>query len=222
MRKFVILVQGQSNNVELQKERWVGFDVIFSTWKGCETLYSNGDVVLFNEKPSDSGPANINYQTISTTNGLQLAKEMGYTHLLKIRDDIVPSNSTNFCKLLDLDKLNFLAWHRHEVYPNCPGYLVDFLMGGPIDSMIDLWNIQSNFCNVPEIILTWNYIQKCNKIGINYLLNGINSDTNELHWVKNGINISNYKALEINDERGNFIYTDSIEFLNNNYIDFLK
>jgi hypothetical protein len=108
------------------------------------------------------------------------------------------------------------------VYPNCPGYLVDFLMGGPIDSMIDLWNIQSNFCNVPEIILTCNYIQKCNKIGINYLLNGINSDTNELHWVKNGINISNYKALEINDERGNFIYTDSIEFLNNNYIDFLK
>lgn len=219
MNDFVIVIQGQSTNVQQQKEAWKGFDVLFSTWIGQEDKYTVEDNVIYNPIPTNAGPANFNYQLTSTQNGLIRAKELGYKHVLKIRSDMIPTNAKNFVSLLDESKLNFLCWHAHQVYPNCTGYLVDYLMSGTIEDMIRLWNVPDIFCVVPEVMLTWQYINSCKQIDIKYFMNQLNSE-NDLWWIKNNKYLSSYKQ-GINTSV-NSTYNTDIQHLNDSYLNFLK
>lgn len=246
--KIAIVVQGASNYVEEIKNAWKDFkkDIIFSTWKGEENKYDKNDKVIFNETPLYPGPFNFNYQKISTYNGLLEAKKLGYTHALKIRSDYLPTNSKEFIKLLNPDKLNFLMWIYTSFlwidYPTLNGYLDDHFSFGPIDDMITLWNIKDNFCHSPEIMLTWSYISKLkDKIGVNFVLDKLN-DKNDLFYVKfNNISPNNsFGHNEINKNFGNrelygryeSVFNNHSEyltdikkidkFLNNNYLKFLS
>jgi len=245
--KIAIVIQGTSDYVPEVKNAWKNFkdDLIFSTWKGCEDKYSENDIVIFNKEPNSPGPFNFNYQKISSYNGLKKAKELGYKYALKIRSDYLPTNDKEFIKLLDFNKLNFLMWNYTSFlwlsYPSLNGYLDDHFSFGPIDEMIELWDIKDNFCYSPEIMLTWSYISKLkNKISLNLILNKLNNNNNIFYIKFNNSSPTNIFAhnkktnqfgkelygryesvFNLNKE---YIYeTIKIgKFLNDNYLKFLK
>lgn len=220
MEDFVVLIQGGIDFLPKQKEIWKGYNIIFSTWKGNEKHFDENDIVIFNDFPLDPGPANVNLQLISTINGLQKAKELGFKKILKIRSDLIPTNVTKFINLLNFEKLNFLCWHGHEVYPDCPGYLVDYLMAGEIDQMIKLWSFKEIFCVVPEVMLTWSYIENCNT-DTEYFLHSLTED-NDLFWIKNNIFLSSYRNKMYNDAFRKYDFNLNKNFLEKNYLSFLK
>ena len=84
MDNLAIVVQGQSKHVRLMKKHLTGHNVIYSAWTGEESEYSDKDIVIFNEIPKHSGPANFNFQKISTTSGLKKAKELGFNDLSEV------------------------------------------------------------------------------------------------------------------------------------------
>jgi hypothetical protein len=221
--KIAIIIQGPSSNVKEQKESWESYkdNVIFSTWVGSEHLYDEIDNVIFNEPPTEISETKFNYQVLSTHNGLVRAKQLGYKYALKLRSDLIPTNCLEFLKLIDNNEFNFLCWHEHIVYENCPGYLVDFLMSGPIDKMIDLWSIDNLFCTVSEVMLTWNYICKTSDVDINYFLEGLN-DENNLFWIKYDLHLSTYQKNDIYYEYKKNYFSLNHEYLNNDYLNFLK
>jgi len=223
MDKIAILIQGSSTNVQEQKKVWSNYldDCLFSTWKGEESKYLNTDNVIFSDIPNDPGPSNINLQAQSTLMGLMHLQKKGYNRVLKIRSDMVPTNPEKFIQILDNEKLNFLCWHNHQVYPNCSGYLVDYLMSGPINAMIDMWSINDFFCVVPEIMLTWKYIQKCIITKIEFFLDKLSVD-NDVYWIKNNINLLDYKNNKTQNEYDKYSFTSNHDNLNINYINFLK
>jgi hypothetical protein len=223
MKDFVIIVQGSSLYVERLKQSLYGFNVIYSTWIGEENKFSEADIVIFNDLPNFYGPANLNLQKITTMSGLRKAKEMGYKKALKLRSDIIPTNMNKFVDCLDNDAINFLCWHLHEVYPGCPGYLVDYLMSGSVDDLLELWNIQDmSWCSVPEVFLTQQYILKLiHTTKIEYFLPFLD-ETNDLHWLKNNIKLSSYKENYIYDRYRKYDFGLNKEFLINEYTKFLK
>jgi hypothetical protein len=212
--KIAIVIQGPSSNPVEQREAWHlrKSDLIFSTWIGSEHLYSRDDMVIFNEMPQIPGPMNFNCQIKSTVSGLLKAKELGYTHALKLRSDMIPLNSENFINSLNYEKINFLSWCNFEVYPKCPGYLTDFLCFGDIDRMIKLWSIDKIFCVVPEIMLTKQFIDHFNTEDVHYFLDNLEGET-DLFWIKKNSYMSSYKHnVTFNKETG---------YLNKDYINFL-
>lgn len=223
MDDFAIIVQGSSLYVKEMKKALLGHKVIYSTWVGEEKNYSDDDIVIFNEKPTYTGPANLNLQKETTLTGLKKAKELSYTRGLKIRSDIIPTNINKLIESFDNNSLNFLCWHCHEVYPNCPGYLIDYLMSGNIDYLIELWDIEDmSWCSVPEIHLTQQYITNLmNRVNIKYFLQDLNSD-NDLYWIKREINLSSYQANGTYDKYKKYDFNLNKEHLVNDYIKFLK
>lgn len=242
--KIAIVIQGPSNYVKDIKNIWKDYenDLIFSTWIGSEKEYEIDDIVVFNKEPEYPGPFNFNYQKISTFNGLLKAKELGYSHVLKIRSDYFPTNPKSFMNLLDLNKMNFLMWHYTTFLwkdiPTLKGYFTDHLSFGPIDYMIDMWDIEQNFCHSPEIIITWNYIKKLkDKIDINFLINNLKPFENDLFYIK--LNNQNYNNIfSFNSKLDNLwgryesVFKDFKEYtktpdeikkyLNDNYLKFLS
>jgi hypothetical protein len=216
--KIAIVIQGASTNVVEQKNAWRNYlnDVIFSTWIGEEYKYDFSDKVVFNIFPQDPGPMNFNFQVKSTLNGLIKAKELGYTHALKIRGDLIPTDDVKFMSVLDSSKINFLCWHAHNVYPNCPGYLIDYLMSGQIDELINLWSIEDNFCVVPEVILTKSFIDNFSMSDLNFFLKDLD-DNNNLFWIKRNILLSQYK-ITISDPYNKYSFTDDMQYLTKDYI----
>lgn len=229
------------------KYAWREFknDLIFSTWIGSEKEYSDDDIVIFNREPSIPGPFNFNYQRISTYNGLLKAKELGYTHALKIRSDYLPTNAKEFIKLLKPDKMNFLLWHYTSflwlTYPTLNGYFTDHFSCGPIDHMLKMWNIEEVFCHSPEVMIVWSYISKLkNIIDVNYLLPYLNAN-NDIYYIKfNNITSHLFGHNSINTNFGNRkLYgryesvfqnlpeyrktpEETKKFMNNKYLNFLK
>lgn len=221
MNKLAIIIQGASTNVNEQKEKWacVKHDIIFSTWLGFESHYDNADNVIFSEIP-ESSPMNFFHQVISTYKGLLKAKELGYEYVLKLRSDLIPTNCSKFLELIDNKDFNFLAWQRHQVYPNCQGYLVDYLMSGYIDDMLKLWNINECLTIVPEVNLTNNFINNLESFSttkIKYFLDNL-SNTNNLFWVKRNFYLS--ECQEHYKLHGGF--SNDTQYLNKNYMNFFK
>jgi hypothetical protein len=223
VKDFVIVVQGASSYVKMLKESLKEFNVIYSTWEGQQQNYTESDTVIYNKMPVFAGPANLNLQKVTTIAGLQKAKELGYKRALKIRSDILPTNTKEFIKSLDNDSMNFLCWHYHEVYPNCPGYLIDYLMSGKIDDLLELWDINDmSWCSVPEIHLTQQYITKLiNKVNVEYFLPSLNVN-NDLYWIKRNINLSSYQENKIYDKYKKYDFGLNKEHLTKNYINFLS
>jgi hypothetical protein len=245
--KIAIIIQGPSLYVNEIKNAWYGFDnnIIFSTWKGDENKYNENDIVIFNDIPTISGPKNFNYQKISTYNGLLKAKELGYTHVLKIRSDYLPTNANEFIKLLDFNKLNFLMWdyttYLWTKYPTFNGYFDDHFSFGKVDDMITLWDIPFNFCDSPETMLTWNYINKLKDVDVNYILPHLN-ENNDLYYIKfdnNDLNncyahniinknfgdrelIGRYESVFNNNSEYKKTPNETRKFMNDDYLNFLK
>ena len=192
-----IIIQGPLNHLKNIRESWKNFkdNIIFSTWSNQKHLLLETDVAVFSDYPTIPGPGNLFYQTTTTLAGLLEAKKRGYKYCLKIRSDILPTSDINFINILDKTKFNFLCWHNHIVYPNYNGYLVDYLMSGLTDQLIDLWNINSSFCDVAEIMLTAKFKEKFTNNDILYFLKML-TPQNDLYWIKYKTFLSSYNLYK--------------------------
>jgi hypothetical protein len=127
------------------------FDVvILSTWDDelPEKIPLGPWDVVLNQKPVVAGYSHRNFQRFSTAAGLRRAAELGATHVLKWRTDMLPT-------LLDVAQL--LAWSKFDVPPGVSSRLVtcafrnlsvrqdwfstlpDLFAFGDIDMMAMLW-----------------------------------------------------------------------------------
>lgn len=192
MKNFAVVIQGEASFVAENREVWKAYPHIFSTWEGSEEYFLPTDKTVFNKLPSETGPGNYCLQQTSTLGGLRYAKELGYTHVLKIRQDIYPTSPDNFIRLLDSEKFNFLCWHAHLIDPTFRGYLVDYLMSGPVDDMITLWSNFSPYYIAAELIITEAYKNNFNSKNINYFLPSLTTD-NDLYWRKYRTHLSSYQ-----------------------------
>ena len=195
MSDIAIIIQGTSTNIKQVKDAWKNFsnNVFFSTWNQYKNSYTESDNTIFSDYPTDPGPGNLFYQAKTTLAGLYKAKEKGFNYALKIRSDILPTNDLSLVNLLDFSKFNFLCWHKHVVHSDFPGYLVDYLMSGPIDGLIKLWEIKNIISNVAEITLTDNFYKNFKEKDIVFFLEQLAPD-NDLYWIKYQKYLSSYKV----------------------------
>lgn len=142
--------------------------VILSTWQdevpACIPR-GNWELVL-SDKPTQPGYSNRNFQRLSTAAGLRRAREMGATHVLKWRSDMLPTR---------LDVTQLMQWAQYEVPPGMNSRLVtcafrnlsvrqdwfstipDLFAFGDIESMIMLWGDAgydyARSMNIPDAML---------------------------------------------------------------------
>jgi len=189
MKNCCIVIQGPSNHVSLLKEKW-GSDVplIWSTWVGEELKYKNNDVVVFSEPPIDKGIHNVYMQSVSTLNGIKLAKEHGFENVIKIRSDQYPTNPIQFIRLFDETKINFFTYdtntNRH--------YLVDYFMGGSILDVEYVWNLPHKQYSFPEEAITQKVFGSYLEKKINYIKPKI-TESNDIFWLGRNFGLFNPK-----------------------------
>jgi len=112
--KFGLIIQGPINEnlkflietLKIYKKIFKNVHVVVSTWED-ERKYSHYikpycDFILFNKKPSISGPANINLQTTSVYNALNYLKKKRIKYSLKSRTDCRIHNPRSFLFLYNL------------------------------------------------------------------------------------------------------------------------
>lgn len=80
------------NTVELYKRYYPECKIIVSTWKDSdkneiEKLRANGVEIVLNAPPTCFGLGNMNFQIVSTKGGIERAKELGVSYILKTRSD---------------------------------------------------------------------------------------------------------------------------------------
>jgi hypothetical protein len=93
-------------------------------------------------------------------------------------------------------------------------------MSGDIDDLIKLWDIEDmNWCVVPEIHLTKQYIDKLLTKKISYFLTVLNTN-NDLYWIKNKIMLSSYQVNNRPDRYNKYTFNVNKDFLNKNYPNF--
>lgn len=141
------------------------------------------------------GKGNLNCQTRTTVAGLMKAKELGATHALKIRSDMVISDLPKFIKILEAkSRISFLTWHTD-------GYLTDYLNYGPIDDMIEFWNVFEINDNFAEKNLIDNFSKTKQDIfknfkdiskHVDFFLGDLLRENICIHWIKYNINVSEY------------------------------
>jgi hypothetical protein len=93
----------------------------------------------------------------------------------------------NTSSLVIYNSINFLFWHNYN-----GGYFVDYVMSGPIDSLIELWSFQESLDSslFPERLLT-NRIKECKFGKINFFGSKL-SASNDIFWIKSNISLSSY------------------------------
>jgi hypothetical protein len=197
MNDICVVVQGRTEIefVRVLKEKF-NIPLIFSTWEDADkTAYSETDIVLYNQYPSDRGPHNFQLQRISSLNGFIKAKELGFKRVIKWRCDLEPNNADELIKLFDTNYINFYAFVQHQ-----EGYLTDFFMEGNIDDMITLFSIDSN-PPYPEFAFTHKMYELNFDKKINFILNKLTNENNILfkhgyghYWMTNHQNEAIYKS----------------------------
>ena len=182
MSKVCVVVQGRTEIefVKVLKEKF-NIPLIFSTWEDADkTAYSENDIVLYNQYPSDRGPHNFQLQRISSLNGFLKAKELGFKRVIKWRCELEPNNANELLKLFNEKFINFYSFLMHE-----DGYITDFLMEGDIDDMIALFTIEKN-PPYPEFAFT----KKLYELGLdtkaNFIVKKLTKENDILFKHRNG------------------------------------
>ena len=150
--KSCVVIQGplEEKAYHAIKSGWSEYPVIFSTW-GNQNLdfVSPDDEIIITPKPPVRGTNNINLQKISTLEGLNRAKKLGYKRALKWRSDLSTVTPDILMSLFKKDKINLYAYVNAE-----GGYITDFFMEGEIDDLITLWSFENIKPDFPEQALT--------------------------------------------------------------------
>lgn len=160
---IAIIIQGPilaENNytyesILLYKKTFLGSTIILSTWKNqqikeIEKIKALGISVIQTEQPTQGGPLNINYQIISTIEGIKEAKKQGAKFVYKTRTDqrIYGTDITSsFIALLKSFPIKSQPYLKYKlISPNFttlkyrPYGIGDMIMFGDIDDMTFYWN----------------------------------------------------------------------------------
>jgi hypothetical protein len=186
--KKCIIVQGQINHKKELMSCYLNspIDIIFSTWLGEEDKLPLDSICIFNKKPSCAGIQNLILQYQTTINGLKYAHKNGYDFAIKIRSDMMPMNINKFIELF-YKNINLFYWHNYQ-----HGYITDYFMGGEINKMIDLWDLDLNQSYLyPEQAITKNFFSKHLNKNYQFIGPSIVKD-NDIFWIKNNIYLSSY------------------------------
>lgn len=165
--------------------------LILSTWNNEDLQYLKqfeelGVDVILSEPPLFAGRANLNYQIVSTLNGIKKAKDLGCKYVIKTRTD-QRFYKTNISRdLLNLITLFPLAQHydlnsrlialsfnsfKYRYYG-----ISDMFIFGHIDDVMNYWNIPldetpyKTYENIPRKILFKKYCSET-YIASNFLHN---------------------------------------------------
>ncbi len=158
MEDVTIIIQGKLDQdcYDFYRQKYDNCKVIISTWVGCAIDFSglpkNFKVVLA-PLPSESGDQNINYQIVSTLNGLEMVKTK---YVIKMRGDeywsypenIYQSIKSNSEKLWS-SSVFFRAWQYAEYH------ISDHIMAGTTENLLILFksakfNFDNNRLNVSK------------------------------------------------------------------------
>jgi len=199
MSDFCIIIQGPSRYVTQLKENYGDLPIIWSTWVGEEGNYNpNTDKVVLSHQPQNRGVHNLNMQRISTVNGLDFAKKLGYEYAIKMRSDQFPTNPIEFVKLFDKDKVTFLSAHKGGGNP----YLIDYYMGGSIDDLLELWDLKVDGWSFPERAITDSAIKKF-KDKLSFTQSTMSLE-NDVYW------ISRKMTCKQMVDKGSHVYSDKL------------
>lgn len=151
----VLLLQGPGSYKNIISN-WYEDDVIYSTWEGIATPFTK---TLNLKKPDNPGVGNSNLQFYGSLKGVEYASNIGYDYVLKVRDDLLISEYGKLLQNLDLSSLAFTAFHNWS-----GGYLVDYVIGGPVDLLKAIWDFDtSNSSDFSERVL----FNRIKTLGIN-------------------------------------------------------
>ncbi len=114
------MVQGniRRGTAEVLQHLRAHFDlVILSTWsdEAADKIPVGDWVLVLSDKPVVAGGSHRNYQRLNTAAGLRRAAELGASHVLKWRTDMLPTK---------LDVAQLLAWSQFAPPTGLPGRVV--------------------------------------------------------------------------------------------------
>ncbi len=193
--KVFLIIQGHTKHCDKVLENVKNLqNVIWSTdedspYNQIEKIKQSNVKLVLNPK-INSGYGNVNFQTSTTISGLKLAKQLGATHAIKTRSDLIFSDPQKFISDFNFnDKIHHLSYIQHTPicinitvhYPDLPNwikinypnlinnicdynYVTDFCNLGPIDEMIEFWSYPiENYLRIPaEFKLLLRYLKNKN------------------------------------------------------------
>jgi len=190
-----IIIHGLIDESLLKDVESLKNNVIFSCWNNNPINF--GDfIVTKNDEPTDGRIGNLIKQSKSILYGCNIAQNMGFKRVLKIRGDMFIKNKSDFLNLIDNDELNLFSWHFCESVPHSRGYIVDYFMSGKIEDIINLWSVDLSLGHpIAEQYITHNFFKllKKNNVKYNFILNQINQD-NDVFWLKKDMYLSTYNS----------------------------
>lgn len=213
-----IVIQGPTNYCKQVISYYKDIpNVVWSTWidepkENIEYIKSNNIEVILNEKPTIPSHLNINFQAISTYNGIKYLESIGVTEVLKVRGDIQISNLKVLLNKLEGKEMAFLAIAKEGVRKDLyyeliyshysHDYPVDLVVYGTTINMINSFNfIVEQYIPIPpealityhfleglkkEFILTYNYLVENN---VYFYLNDCIENNIQMIWLKNNQDI---------------------------------
>ena len=207
-----VVIQGPTNYVEDILSSYKNIpNVVWSTWDNeppinIELIKKEGIEVIQTPLPTFGGYLNINFQTISSYQGIKYLKSKGITEALKIRSDLKINKLKLFLELLKGDNMSFISickpnvrrLYYELVYPHTsfdfPG---DHLLYGSIDSLEKCFNftIDQDLHIPPEALIAYSYLSNSNlefkldyhtfiKYGISFFAQKCLDNDIEINWIK--------------------------------------
>lgn len=174
--KVAIVIQGPIRDeddftietIKLYKKMYPKIDIIISTWidiseKQLEKIKKLDVHLVINEKPIYSGLGNMNYQIISSREGIKMARSLGCSYVLKMRSDqrIYKDNFIElFLGLIEqfpisdknkkIKQIKRLIMFQGTVGGSMfiPYFLADFLFFGYIEDMEKLFDVKLDKLNM--------------------------------------------------------------------------
>lgn len=169
--EFAIVIQGPINKksfkivkraIKVYKLTMNGAQIIVSTWYSIDDSLLNkvrkiADEVVLSHEPEIPGRSNVNYQIISTVNGIKMAKKRGAKYVLKVRSNAICVAINLFKKYVEVTEEDnaksrksvlsrkLLMLDRHNQIGTIPFGICDFMMMGTIEDMLLFWNIDMDY-----------------------------------------------------------------------------
>jgi hypothetical protein len=179
MKDVTIVVQGklEQETYDFYVENYKDFPVIISTWIGTKVNFKNAPknfTIILDSLPSESGPQNMNYQFISTLNGLNLVKTK---YAIKIRGDEFYSNWDYVLgKLIEFPNKIWSAPIFFRAWKYLPYHISDHIIAGTIENLLFMFtwskyhynkvtwtSIRDGVANKlwePEMVITKSYLKE--------------------------------------------------------------
>jgi hypothetical protein len=135
---------------------------VISTWSNesielLNKLEDAGFKLIKSEMPEFRGHHNCNLQTKSSINGINYLEKKGYSHILRMRSDLIPNNTVKFIDVLSKiseHKIVFLCWiNGYNIH-----YFTDFFTFGPTEIIKKFWDVEQLISEDTSKMFTEQYL----------------------------------------------------------------